>query len=108
MTEYEKEWFEEGLLRDSRRHRKRIFQRRQEQVPPSWPVDFIPTPTPETATAEARFKEVSAAYDVIGDDDKRARYDEVRKMGPIGPRFGGGPRPGSRYRPIQRRNGRHR
>ena len=33
MTEYEKEWFEKELLRDSRRHRKRILQGRQEQVP---------------------------------------------------------------------------
>src|SRR5215471_6749623 len=48
--------------------------------------------------AEERFKEISAAYDVLGDATKRKEYDEVRKMvasgvGPGG--FGGfGPGPG--------------
>ena len=39
---------------------------------------------------EERFKEVSAAYDVIGDADKRKEYDEVRRLGPMGGMFGGG------------------
>ena len=38
--------------------------------------------------AEERFKEVSAAYDVIGDEDKRKAYDRAREMGAQG--FGGG------------------
>jgi molecular chaperone DnaJ len=37
--------------------------------------------------AEARFKEISSAYDVLGDVEKRKRYDEVREMGAGG--FGG-------------------
>jgi len=40
--------------------------------------------------SEERFKEISAAYDVLGDADKRKEYDEVRKQGPIPGGFGGG------------------
>jgi molecular chaperone DnaJ len=41
--------------------------------------------------SEERFKEVSAAYDVLGDATKRAEYDQVRTLGPAagGPRFTG-------------------
>ena len=31
--------------------------------------------------SEDRFKEISAAYDVLGDADKRKEYDEVRRLG---------------------------
>jgi len=39
---------------------------------------------------EERFKEISAAYDVVGDAEKRKEYDEVRARGPVGG-FGGVP-----------------
>ncbi len=42
------------------------------------------------AAAEERFKEISAAYDVVGDADKRTRYDEVRRLGSVGGGFGPG------------------
>ena len=45
--------------------------------------------------AEERFKEISAAYDVLGDEQKRKRYDEVREMvasGFVGGFPGGGGR----------------
>jgi molecular chaperone DnaJ len=42
------------------------------------------------AAAEERFKEISAAYDVIGDTEKRAKYDEIRRLGAVGGGFGGG------------------
>jgi molecular chaperone DnaJ len=38
--------------------------------------------------AEERFKEVSSAYDVVGDEDKRKAYDRAREMGASG--FGAG------------------
>ena len=47
-----------------------------------------PDANPGDAVAEARFKEVSAAYGVVGDEDKRREYDEVRARGPMGG-FGG-------------------
>src|SRR4051812_48226401 len=39
--------------------------------------------------SEEKFKDISAAYDVLGDPPKRKEYDEVRKMGPVGNPFGG-------------------
>jgi molecular chaperone DnaJ len=39
--------------------------------------------------SEERFKEISSAYDVLGDAEKRKAYDEVRRLGPMGG-FGGG------------------
>jgi molecular chaperone DnaJ len=50
-----------------------------------------PDTHPGDDAAEERFKEVSAAYDVLGDDTKRKEYDEVRKLGPIGGFQGGQP-----------------
>ena len=41
--------------------------------------------------SEERFKEISAAYDVLGDTAKRKEYDEVRRLGPMGAAFGGAP-----------------
>lgn len=39
---------------------------------------------------EETFKEISAAYDVLGDAERRKEYDEVRAMGPAAGAFGGG------------------
>ncbi|MBV9953453.1 MAG: molecular chaperone DnaJ [Acidimicrobiia bacterium] len=49
-----------------------------------------PDAKPGDKAAEDRFKEISAAYDVVGDAEKRKEYDEVRRMGPMGGMFGGG------------------
>ena len=38
--------------------------------------------------SEDRFKEISAAYDVLGDAAKRKEYDEVRRLGPAAAGFG--------------------
>ena len=56
--------------------------------------DLHPDKNPGDAAAEERFKEVAAAYDVLGDEAKRKEYDEVRAMGPMGGFGGMGGRPG--------------
>ena len=61
--------------------------------------EYHPDANPGNREAEEKFKEVSAANDVLGDAAKRKEYDEVRRMvasgaysagGPGGGGFGGG------------------
>ena len=47
-----------------------------------------PDANPGNQGSEDRFKDISSAYDVLGDPEKRAQYDRVREMGSQG--FGGG------------------
>ena len=42
-----------------------------------------PDSNPGDAKAEEEFKEVTAAYDVLGDGERRSQYDQVRHMGPM-------------------------
>jgi molecular chaperone DnaJ len=60
---------------------------------------FHPDANPGNKDAEDRFKEISSAYDVVGDEDKRKSYDQVREMaasgyGPGGPGAAGAGWPG--------------
>ena len=58
-----------------------------------------PDKNPNDPKAAERFKEISEAYQVLGDEDKRKQYDQMRRLGafggfggarPGGPRGGGG------------------
>ena len=51
-----------------------------------------PDANPGNASAENKFKEAASAYDVLSDAEKRAAYDEVRRLGPMAAGFNrGGP-----------------
>jgi molecular chaperone DnaJ len=56
---------------------------------------FHPDKNPGNTAAEEKFKEISAAYDVVGDAAKRTEYDEARRIGPMGGGFGPGPSGGN-------------
>ena len=57
-------------------------------------------PRRQPGASEERFKEISAAYDVLGDAAKRKEYDEVRRLGPMAGRLR---RPGAGGRRLQQR-----
>ncbi len=60
---------------------------------------FHPDANPGNNDAEDRFKEVAAAYDVVGDEGTRSSYDQVREMSASG--FGPGMSgPGARGAPA--------
>jgi molecular chaperone DnaJ len=50
--------------------------------------EFHPDRNAGNKAAEDKFKEISAANDVLGDEEKRKQYDQVREMAASG--FGGG------------------
>ena len=79
----QREWFEKdyyavlGVSKDaSSKDITKAYRRLARQ--------YHPDANPGDAAAEERFKEISAAYDVVGNDERRAEYDEVRRLGPMG------------------------
>lgn len=53
-------------------------------------IKFHPDKNPEDPSAEEKFKEAAEAYDVLGDPDKRRRYDQFGHQGVNGGGFAGG------------------
>ncbi|MFY0672649.1 MAG: molecular chaperone DnaJ [Bacteroidia bacterium] len=53
-------------------------------------IKFHPDKNPDNKEAEDKFKEAAEAYDVLSDEDKRARYDRYGHQGVSGAGFGGG------------------
>ena len=51
--------------------------------------EFHPDAKPGDQAAEEKFKEISEAYDVLADDERRREYDEARTLFGSGA-FGGG------------------
>ena len=89
----QREWFEKDYYKvlgvkdtaDAKEITKAYRKLARESHPDTHPGD---------SAAEERFKEVSTAYDVLGDEAKRKEYDEVRRLGPAMGGFGGGGGPG--------------
>jgi molecular chaperone DnaJ len=89
----QREWFEKdyydvlGVSKDaSEKEITRAYRKLAKQ--------YHPDANQGNAAAEERFKEVSGAYDVLGDTAKRKEYDDVRQMvasGVGGPGGFGGP-----------------
>lgn len=51
---------------------------------------YHPDTNPGDSKAEEQFKEISTAYEVVGDEATRKKYDEFRRYGGGGSSFGGG------------------
>src|SRR5215210_4265160 len=84
----QREWFEKDYYRvlgvsdsASQKEIKTAYRKLSRQ--------YHPDTNAGDPASEERFKEISAAYDVVGDEARRKEYDEVRRLGPMAGGFGG-------------------
>jgi molecular chaperone DnaJ len=68
-------------------------------------LEYHPDRNPGDKAAEEKFKEAAEAYDVLSDDDKRARYDRYGHAGVDGQGYGGAGFEGMSMDDILRRFG---
>ncbi|NLA64440.1 MAG: DnaJ domain-containing protein [Leucobacter sp.] len=61
---------------------------------------YHPDSNPGDAQAEAKFKEISAAYSVLSDKEQRQEYDQIRAMGAGAARFTAGGAGGQGFEDI--------
>ena len=85
MSQPQREWFEKDYYkvlgvsdRASDKEIKAAYRKLSKQFHPD-----------AAGGNEERFKEISAAFDVVGDPQKRKEYDDVRRLGPMASGFGG-------------------
>ena len=89
MVEPQREWFDKdyyAVLGVDKKASAKDIQKAYRKLA----RELHPDANPDDSAAEERFKEVSSAYDVVGDEEKRTKYDEVRRLGPAAGGFGGG------------------
>ena len=82
----QREWFEKDYYKDlgvSQTATEAEIRRAYRKLAKQYHPDTNPG-------SDERFKQVSAAYDVLSDADRRASYDEVRRLGPVAGGFGAG------------------
>jgi len=53
-------------------------------------IKFHPDKNPDDKTAEEKFKKAAEAYEILSDENKKARYDQYGHAGLDGPQGGGG------------------
>lgn len=53
-------------------------------------MQYHPDKNPGDSSAEERFKQINEAYAVLGDQAKKAEYDQIRRFGGANPGMGGG------------------
>ena len=98
----QREWFEKDYYKIARASSTTSTAKEITKAYRKLARDLHPDKNPGDAVAEEKFKEVAAAYDVLGDDAKRKEYDEVRRHGADG-RHGRARQRRCRWLHVQRR-----